>query len=482
MRLNIGYVILLFLTSAVNAQERKDTLHLVEALNIAHANAISQKQSLLTFHRAKLDYDLLLTELKPSLVINANLPNYFKSSFGVIQPNGSLSFQSISQDNSLVSLELAQKIGETNTTLFAQTNMRRFDDFSDNFTSYNSLPVRIGVIQPLNQINPYKWNRALLRLDKEIAELNTTINQENVSVDVVRRYFDLLGDQVNEKIANTNKENSSRQFEIALERYALGKISKSDLLQLELNMTSVGQNEIAARRSVYESHANFNSALNFFFEITPIVTLPSPMNKLYIDPEVSANKAWNNRPENKESERLLVETQRALEEAKRNNGWQANLQASIGYIGSAETLEKAYSNPQNEIIAQLSISVPLLDGGKRKKSIERALLTQAYANYENTFNESTFKQNVRQVVLQFNQLQEEITLARKSYNIAEERYKIANERFLLGDISITDLIWAYSERDNSWRSYISVSRAYWISYYTIRQLTLYDFLEDVPLN
>src|SRR5690606_30843324 len=155
--------------------------------------------------------------------------------------------------------------------------------------------------------------------------------------------------------------------------------------------------------------------------------------------------------------------------------WNAELKAQIGFTGSGNTLQDSYGQSNLEALAQVGIYVPILEGGKRKLSLADARSSYTYYEIEKEYTELTFKQNVRQLVLQFNQLQKEAELARRSYEIAGQRYEIVNQRYILDDISITDLTLAFGERDQAWRNYISLLQAYWITYYTIRQLTLHHF-------
>ncbi|MCY1378099.1 Outer membrane efflux protein [compost metagenome] len=131
--------------------------------------------------------------------------------------------------------------------------------------------------------------------------------------------------------------------------------------------------------------------------------------------------------------------------------------------------------PQVENFVQLTLRVPLLDGGKRKYSVNSARERQQYTEAEKEFTGLAFRQNVRQLVFQFRELNTEVELGAKSLEIARERYEIANRRYILNDISITDLSIAFNVRDMAWRNYTGLLRAYWVTYYALRQLTLENF-------
>ena len=70
----------------------------------------------------------------------------------------------------------------------------------------------------------------------------------------------------------------------------------------------------------------------------------------------------------------------------------------------------------------------------------------------------------------------------KADNVGKLRYESARERFLNGTITATDLNVAQNEMDNATAQYLSSLQNYWNYYYTIRQMTLYDFIGDKPLD
>jgi outer membrane protein len=457
------------------AEAQQDSLSLSEAISIAHEHALSKKRVSADYKVAKNNLLYNQAEFKPQGTLGATLPNFYKTTSAITQPDGTINFVPISQDNSSLNLNLSQRIMRTNTLLFAETRLRRYNDFTENgLRNFNSVPFRIGIEQPLNYVNTLKWDRKILQLEEDIATANLAINQEQISGEVTSAFFELLGAQVNHEIAQTNAENSQKIYAIALERDQLGKISKSDLLQLELSLNSAKQGTVNAKREVIRANADLKKVMGWETENDDIYVLQAPegLSGGEVNPAQAAHQAWLKRPEKRTLEKLLLESNRALEQARKNHGWQGNLSATFGWVGTGTLFPQSYQLPQVENFVQLSLRVPILDGGKRRYSVNAALEQQSFAEAEQEFRELTFKQNVRQLVYQFKELKEEVHLGEKSLEIAQQRYEIANQRYILNDISITDLSIAFNERDNAWRNYVSLLRAYWVTYYTLRQLTL----------
>lgn len=462
----------------LSALAQSDTLSLADAISIAREHALSAKKARMEYRVAQNRGLYNKAEFKPQVGLRGTLPNFYKTTSAVTQPDGTIHFLPISQDNSSLNLNLSQRLMSTNTLFFAESGLRRYNDFTGNgLQNFNSVPFRIGIEQPLNAFNALKWDRRLYALEEEITRANLDMNREQVSGEVTAVFFDLLAAQVNLEIALTNAGNSEKIYQIALERDKLGKISKSDLLQLELSLNSARQSAVNARREVVRANAGLKKAMGWETGNDRIyaVRAPESFRSTAPDPLEAAEKAWEKRPEQKQLEKLLLETERALELARKNHGWQGSLSATFGWVGTGARFPQSYQLPQVENFVQLTLRVPLLDGGKRKYSVNSAREQQQYAEAEMEFTEQTFKQNVRQLALQFRELNEEVELGARSLEIARERYEIANRRYILNDISITDLSIAFNERDMAWRNYTGLLRAYWVTYYALRQLTLENF-------
>ena len=78
-------------------------------------------------------------------------------------------------------------------------------------------------------------------------------------------------------------------------------------------------------------------------------------------------------------------------------------------------------------------------------------------------------------VEQFSLLKDQLKTASEADRVAGNGYLIALKKFQNGELSITDLNIALQEREKAKRDYIYSIQAYWVAYYKLRILTLYDF-------
>jgi outer membrane protein TolC len=79
--------------------------------------------------------------------------------------------------------------------------------------------------------------------------------------------------------------------------------------------------------------------------------------------------------------------------------------------------------------------------------------------------------------------QNQLMIAAKSDTVAKKSYEVTKGRYLIGKInSILDLNNAQIETDNAEKNYFYALQTFWRSYYEIRKMTLYDFLNNTPIE
>jgi outer membrane protein TolC len=128
------------------------------------------------------------------------------------------------------------------------------------------------------------------------------------------------------------------------------------------------------------------------------------------------------------------------------------------------------------------MQIPILNWGKNRMEVKASRAQVESIRNEIELQVRLLNQDISQRMIQFNQLKEQLAIAEKSDQIAQKRYDVAKNRYLIGKVTVTDLQIAQSEKDNARVSYVRALQEFWSSYYQIRQLTLYDFEKDVPIN
>ncbi len=462
-------------TLALSAQPLPDSLELGAFLDLAEARTLGRQQAETGLEIAELNYRLFQAGQRPQLMATANFPNYQRTVSEIVQPDGTVQFQPIQNNNSALGLRLQQVIPATGGTVFVQSNLQRFDDFQSSNRLYNGTPVRVGLSQPLLGFNAQRWAQRLAPLRRTEAQKQYRADRAAIRTAATRLFFDYLYARTELDIAIANQQSNQELFEIAQERHALGKISDSDLMQLQVNLLSAQR----SRRNAGQNYRDRAAQIRSYLGLAPNAELPYPKRpglppELSLEQETAVAQAFRNRPEPERYRRQLMEAERDVAQAKGEGGFQADLVASIGWTRSARNLEQVYQSPLQEQLLQVQLSVPLVDWGAQRSrvALQRANLELQQQQVQQ--DELDFRNDLRQTLQQLQNLQQEVALAQQLTDLAQQRFRIARESYRLGGIDITNLIISQQEKDLAMRTYIFALGDYWQAYYLLQELTLIE--------
>ena len=471
------YILILFLAAKKIAAQSDDTLRLSlqEVVDMAKERSIASKQAITTKETRYWQYRTFRSNYQPQLALNGTLPGYSKTFTEVVQPDGSVQFQSVHNNNSSLNLSFSQSIAATGGTVFGTTQLQRFDDFDRKNKLYNGVPFGIGYSQPLWQYNALRWDRKIEPLKFEESKQAFIESMEQIAITANGYFFDLLLAQVNLQISEMNLTNTQKIQDVAGEKFNLGKITRNEILQLQLEHLKAQKAVGIARRDMEIATLN----LRTFTGLSNTERISLSLPRADIPMEVSADKvlkeAYDNRSDAIAFARRMAEAKRDVARAKGDNGLNAALTAQLGYSKSAEAIPKVYRSPQDQQEVQLIFTIPILDWGRSKSRTKTAEANLKFTQYAVEQDKQIFSQEIVTQVTLFDMMKGQVVLSAEADNIASEKYQIAKDRYVLGNLSITDLSIAFQEKDQAKRDYIAALRDFWSAYYHLRYLSLYDF-------
>ncbi|TFV94759.1 TolC family protein [Algoriphagus kandeliae] len=423
-------------------------------------------------------YRLFRSNYNPQLRLNGTIPSYSQAFNSITQPDGSIEFLEVQQNFMDLELGLQQVISPTGGVISVNTSTNRFDNFlagpNDIQTRWSGVPVNVRFQQPLFAYNPYKWDKKIQPLLFEESKREYVQEMEEVSFFVSQLFFDYLLAQVNVGIAQQNLTNTEEIFSIEQARYDLGTTFEDKLLQVELQVLQARQ-DLAQAKLDLESSA---LAVKSFIGLDPNteIELDSPEEVPFFDVNVddAIELAFQNRAEALGFQRRKIEAEAAMAEAK-GQRFAVQLNASYGYNNAAFTWSDIYQNPNTQALVSLGFSVPILDWGRNKARLAQAEANQQLVEYTVQQDEINFEQEIFTKVKNFLMIRERLQVTKVSDEVAQRRYEIAIKRYQSGNVSITDLSIAQNEKDTNRRAYFSALKDYWLAYYELRALTLFDF-------
>src|SRR5690349_16729740 len=195
-------------STAVTAQSDTIRLSLKQVVDLAKSKSIAARQAVTLKETRYWEWRTFKSNYQPQLSLSGNFPAYNKTFTEVLQPNGTIEFQPIHNNNSSLSLSLSQSISATGGSVFATTQMQRFDDFARDNKLYNAVPYGIGYSQPIFVFNSLKWEKQIQPLKYNESRQAFIESMEEISIRAATLFFDLLLAQVNFQIAETNLANT----------------------------------------------------------------------------------------------------------------------------------------------------------------------------------------------------------------------------------------------------------------------------------
>ncbi len=412
---------------------------------------------------------------KPQLVLNSILPAYQNNNIPVLQDDGSIIYRNVNHSQAQVSLFLEQNLSLTGGKLFVRTDLNRIDDFNKNTTHFSGSPFFIGLEQPIFSFNPLKWMNLIEPLKYEESLKEYLEDLEKIAYNTTFRYFNLLIAQINYGIAKINLDNASSLYVLGQERFDMGKISKNELLQLKFGFVSAQKSISMAILAQETSQLALSSYTGIQNVGASTLLLPVNISAFVIDDSLATKYALENSRRSIEFKRSILEAERELERAKRESNLNANLFISYGTTNVAAGMPGIYDNPQTMRSLNLGLSIPLLDWGRAKAKRKTASANLELVEYTVHQEEINFREEIISEIEYFRMLKDLIEYTKEADETAAERFGIAHLRYIAEDISLTEYNIALEEKDRAKQDYISALRDYWITYYSIRILTLYDF-------
>lgn len=486
MRMQKWIVCCVWLLLVVPAKAQQETLTL--DLTLQNAVALARSKSILAqsaknrFNTSYWQYRLFKANYRPILNLDATIPDLNRSIQPITLPDGSDAFVERSLANSSVGLTMSQRLRWTGGQVFVRSDLERIDLLNNiGGTSYLSTPVTVGLQQPLLAHNPFRWENEIEPLLYAEAEQRLLEELEQVSIQAVDRFFDLYLAQINVQIAAKNVANNDTLLNITRGRYNLGKIGENELLQMELTSLNAERDLAQAQLDVQLAAFRLKRFLNLPEDVGIQLLPPNDVPQFTVDLKLALSQARKNRSQTIQNSRQLIEAERDVDRAIKENNFQADLFATVGLTNSATAISNVYTDPQNFQRVRVGVQVPVLDWGRGKAAVEIARSNQQLI--ENTVEQDliNFEQDVILQVSQYQLQQQQLRIAAKADTVAQKRFEVAKYRYITGKVDITDLNLAIQEKDIARRQNIATIRDYWVNYYNLRLLTLYDFEQNQPL-
>ena len=358
--------------------------------------------------------------------------------------------------------------------------LRTFGD--QNQTQFMTVPVAVGYKQDLLFYNPLKWAKKIEPLKLARAEKELVYGIETTSEEAVARFFTLALAQDQQRMAEEYLASCDTIYAIAERRYKIASIPKAELSMLELQKTNARTSLTNARIARNRAAKELATYLGMDRATDIELIIPSVIGSMHIDATEAIALARENNPTYLAKRQTTAEARREAERAKVEKNFSVSLDASVGLNQVADNFSEAYRNLLSQDKATITLSIPLKDWGKRKNAYLAARSTVDVAERAEQESARDIELEVALTVADFNERQSIVETSRQALTIAEDTYAQTLQRFIRSQANAYDLSLAQSHWQTARQNQIASLQNYWLSYFHLRRLTLYDYQHNKSIT
>lgn len=485
MKLRIIEILLLsaLLGTGVHAQTAL-RLDLEKTITMANDSSLSAFRYQNMYLSGYWEYRSYKAARLPSLTLNTTPAQYYRS---ITRRYDSQQNIDVYREQQMFSagagLSLSQNFDLLGGTFYVDTQLDYMYNFGDSKSNqFSTVPFRIGYQQDLLGYNAFRWDRKIEPLKFEKVKKQYLYNAESVSEEAVNYFFALAMAQADYKLAQDNVATADTLYAIGEQRKKIASISQADLVTLKLDKVNARNTlknaEISRKRAMSALATFLNMDRNSYIEID----LPSRPRYIDVPADMAMALARENNPTYLEQRQNVLEAERDVDRTKKESQFNASFNASVGFNQVADNIGDAYRDLLQQDLVSFSISVPLIDWGVRKGKYNMAKNNLNVVKIAARQEEISLEEDVMMTVSDFNVQQDMIASAEEALDLAEMAYDQTRKRFIIGKADINSLTLAQNRQQEAQKNYIQALQNYWLSYYKIRKLTLYDFEFGISLS
>ena len=467
-------------TAAVSAGQ---TLSLDDAIRLALTRGPAARSA--GFERDATRYRdrSFKARLLPQLSVAGDLPVYSRAIIPVVQPDGSTRFVPQQQRSSSLAMTVAQRLPLTGGDLFLSTGVSNVNILGQQNTNlWRGTPFQIGVRQELFRTNALAWDTREQDLRTDVAERQYLEAREDIAQRTSNLFFDVYAARATLANAEVNAAANDTLFRLNKGRFEVGRIGENDLLQSELSVLRARAALDGAKLAADRAAASLRVQLGLGADAPVELRVTNTVPQLTIDTAAVVKRAVANASQTRGRELQEVQQRRRVSEARRNTGFGATVNASVGFNQTAQSFNESFRSPLQSQQFSVGVEMPVVQWGARSAQIDAAradlqrVQTDTRAALDNQVQEALY------AALGLSQAERQLEISAKADSVGAKRFEVARNRYSIGRIDFGNLAIAQTEKDQALQDYLRSLRGYWDAYYRLRSLTLWDFVRDVPLR
>ena len=379
-------------------------------------------------------------------------------------------------------LTLSQNFAPLGGTFYLTTSVDRLRNFGNSdYTQFSTVPIKVGYTNSLLSYNEYRWSRKIEPLQFEEAKLLYLYNAESLSATALDYFFSLAKARASYDLAERQLARCDTLYAIGQRRQGIASITVTDLMSLRLDVVNARSTLTQAGVTVKRAMSELASFLGMSPDAQIEVELPGALGEMEIDPQMALDMMHKNSYIVPEQRLQVLEAEQTYDKVRKQTRFQASLSASVGFNQQAETLKEAYDDPLRQDLVSVSVSIPLLDWGmgRGRRNMARSQMEVARIEAQQRIAEQ--EQEVLTTISELQARRELLSASEEALTLAETVYQQTMAQFVAGTADISRLSLTQSNLVTAQNSYLDCMHNFWSCVYTLRRITLYDFVMGFSL-
>ena len=454
----------------------QQTLTLQDAIALAQRQGLAAQAASSARDSERWRDRALTARRLPQLSLEGVVPSINRGITPVFRPDGTTAFVTQREMQSSVNLRLSQQVTATGGEVFISSGLTRLDVHgAQQSPLWQSTPLVLGIRQQLFRSNILRWDYREQDVRAELAEQTYLEAREDVALATANAFFDVHAAEMGFQNAASNAAINDTLHLLNTGRYEVGKIGENDLLQSELAVLRARTSLDGARLERARAMAELKRLTNLTADAEITIVIPADAPDVQPDTSLAVAEALRNRSEMRSLELEEIVARRQVSEARLNTGFGLTVSAMAGYNQTAPIFDDAYRSLLEQQRLTVAVEMPLVQWGARRAQVQAARAEEDRVTALARESRAAVEQDARFAALRLPLARRQLATSAKADTVATRRFDVAKNRYIIGRIDIGDLYIAQSEKDAALLSYVEALRNYWLAYYRLRRLTLYDF-------
>ena len=347
---------------------------------------------------------------------------------------------------------------------------------SQSMTSYNGsygIDLNWTLYSGSSRLNTLKQNE----LNARIASLNVSQSENSIQEQIAQIYIQILYAAEALKVNEQTLEVSQAEFHRAEQLFEAGSIAKSDLAQLQAQVSTDRYNLVSAQATLADYKLQLKQLLELDGEEEMNLLLPLPNEQLILAPlPLKADvyqQALALRPEI-EASKLGIETaDLGIKIARAGYLPTLSLSAGIGTShanGSDFTFSEQIKQNWNNSLG-LTLSIPIFNQRQTKSAIQKAKIQKQSSQLDLLDAQKTLYKTIEGLWLDANSAQQRYAAALEKLRATETSYELVQEQFSLGMKNTVELL---TEKSNLLSAQQEMLQAKYMSLLNAQLLRFYQ--------